>query len=144
MTTLQNVGCLKHFEGNLLKIISCSIWTLDITQKLQFFQILNLGTQDWHWQSWSSNSSLLQSSQSVLQNLFSPKGQLNIYAMYPHTTDDPKYFSKLHSPLWPKVPQSQRLPFSINIYQEFCLFSLIKKTQTTKTIIPESSLWPKK
>lgn len=51
--------------------------------------------------------------------------------MYPHKTDDAKYFSKLHSPLWPKVPQSQLFPFSVNIYSEFCLLSLIlKKNQT--------------
>lgn len=59
-------------EGNILKITSCSIWTTRHPTLAEVFQNLNLGTEDWHWKSWSSNSSTSQS-QSTLENLFCPR-----------------------------------------------------------------------
>lgn len=59
-------------EGNILKITSCSIWTTRHPTQDEVFQLLNLGTEDWHWKSWSFNSSISQS-WSNLENLFGPR-----------------------------------------------------------------------
>lgn len=59
------------------------------------------------------------------------KGQENICMVYLHMTHATKCFTKLHSPLWPKVPESQLFPLNINTHiRDFVLFLCYTWQQT--------------
>lgn len=108
-------------EGNILKITSCSIWTTRQSTQAQVFQILNLGTEDWHWKSWSFNSSISQS-QSNLENLFGPRGSsMHIFFIPSHNT----WYTVFFQTPQPTMIQS---PWDLGILfrtQEFCLEFLL-------------------